>query len=175
MNGCPVVLVIEDSSELRQELRNVMTNILGLEVAEGGGVRAVVESFTAGPRPDLALVNLDGVTGAEAVESLKRAHEREGHRTAGLTSSPWMLSSKFTTPSRASTSSTVDGDGNVKGNDVTHVAWLPSGSDGRRDGTGRGWAAGRSREDHVDIVWSPPWNPTMMSEEAKLDLGYGGL
>ncbi len=74
MNGCPVVLVIEDSSELRQELRNVMTNILGLEVAEGGGVRAVVESFTAGPRPDLALVNLDGVTGAEAVESLKRAH-----------------------------------------------------------------------------------------------------
>jgi len=27
----------------------------------------------------------------------------------------------------------------------------------------------------VDIVWSPPWGPHMMSEEAKLELGYGGL
>jgi FeS assembly SUF system protein len=23
----------------------------------------------------------------------------------------------------------------------------------------------------VDIVWSPPWNPSMMSEEARLELG----
>ena len=23
----------------------------------------------------------------------------------------------------------------------------------------------------VDIVWSPPWNPSMMSEDAKLELG----
>ena len=23
----------------------------------------------------------------------------------------------------------------------------------------------------VDIVWTPPWNPSMMSEEAKLELG----
>ena len=27
----------------------------------------------------------------------------------------------------------------------------------------------------VDIVWTPPWRPEMMSEEAKLELGYGGL
>jgi metal-sulfur cluster biosynthetic enzyme len=27
----------------------------------------------------------------------------------------------------------------------------------------------------VDIVWAPPWRPEMMSEEAKLELGYGGL
>lgn len=27
----------------------------------------------------------------------------------------------------------------------------------------------------VDIVWSPPWGPEMMSEDAKLELGYGGL
>jgi len=27
----------------------------------------------------------------------------------------------------------------------------------------------------VDIVWAPPWQPEMMSEEAKLELGYGGL
>jgi len=31
------------------------------------------------------------------------------------------------------------------------------------------------KEVDVDIVWSPPWNPTMMSEEAKLELGFGGL
>ena len=27
----------------------------------------------------------------------------------------------------------------------------------------------------VDIVWAPPWRPEMMTEEAKLELGYGGL
>jgi metal-sulfur cluster biosynthetic enzyme len=27
----------------------------------------------------------------------------------------------------------------------------------------------------VDIVWTPPWGPHLMSEEAKLELGYGGL
>jgi len=27
----------------------------------------------------------------------------------------------------------------------------------------------------VDVVWTPPWRPEMMSEEAKLELGYGGL
>ena len=27
----------------------------------------------------------------------------------------------------------------------------------------------------VDIVWSPPWGPEMMSEDAKMELGYGGL
>ena len=27
----------------------------------------------------------------------------------------------------------------------------------------------------VDIVWSPPWRPDMMTEDAKLELGYGGL
>ena len=27
----------------------------------------------------------------------------------------------------------------------------------------------------VDVVWAPPWRPEMMSEEAKLELGYGGL
>src|SRR5437763_15565720 len=30
-------------------------------------------------------------------------------------------------------------------------------------------------EVEVDIVWSPPWGPQMMSEDAKLELGYGGL
>ena len=25
---------------------------------------------------------------------------------------------------------------------------------------------------HIDIVWEPQWGPQMMSEEAKLDLGY---
>ena len=25
----------------------------------------------------------------------------------------------------------------------------------------------------VDIVFDPPWNPSMMSEEAKLELGFG--
>ncbi|MBA2362454.1 MAG: metal-sulfur cluster assembly factor [Chloroflexia bacterium] len=24
----------------------------------------------------------------------------------------------------------------------------------------------------VEIVWSPAWNPTMMSEDAKMELGY---
>ena len=24
----------------------------------------------------------------------------------------------------------------------------------------------------VNIVWSPPWNPNMMSEDAKLELGF---
>lgn len=24
----------------------------------------------------------------------------------------------------------------------------------------------------VDVVWNPPWNPTMMSEAAKLQLGF---
>ena len=24
----------------------------------------------------------------------------------------------------------------------------------------------------VEIVWSPPWNPQMMSEDAKLELGF---
>src|SRR5438270_7489195 len=27
----------------------------------------------------------------------------------------------------------------------------------------------------VDIVWSPPWTPDKMTEDAKLELGYGGL
>jgi FeS assembly SUF system protein len=27
----------------------------------------------------------------------------------------------------------------------------------------------------VDVVWTPPWRPDMMSEDAKLELGYGGL
>ena len=27
----------------------------------------------------------------------------------------------------------------------------------------------------VDVVWTPPWRPEMMSEDAKLELGYGGL
>lgn len=27
----------------------------------------------------------------------------------------------------------------------------------------------------VDIVWTPPWRPEMMTEDAKLELGYGGL
>ena len=27
------------------------------------------------------------------------------------------------------------------------------------------------KEVDVDIVWSPPWNPSMMSEDAKLELG----
>ena len=30
-------------------------------------------------------------------------------------------------------------------------------------------------EVEVDIVWTPPWGPHMMSEDAKLELGYGGL
>ncbi|MHB8620068.1 MAG: metal-sulfur cluster assembly factor [Chloroflexota bacterium] len=30
-------------------------------------------------------------------------------------------------------------------------------------------------EVNVDIVWSPPWGPHLMSEEAKMDLGFGGL
>lgn len=25
---------------------------------------------------------------------------------------------------------------------------------------------------HIDVVWEPKWEPQMMSEEAKLDLGY---
>ncbi len=25
---------------------------------------------------------------------------------------------------------------------------------------------------HVDITWEPPWDPTMMSEAAKLELGF---
>jgi metal-sulfur cluster biosynthetic enzyme len=24
----------------------------------------------------------------------------------------------------------------------------------------------------VNIVWSPPWNPEMMSEDAKMELGF---
>ena len=24
----------------------------------------------------------------------------------------------------------------------------------------------------VNIVWSPPWNPDMMSEDAKMELGF---
>jgi FeS assembly SUF system protein len=24
----------------------------------------------------------------------------------------------------------------------------------------------------VDVVWEPPWNPSMMSEEARLELGF---
>src|SRR5438552_14796851 len=27
----------------------------------------------------------------------------------------------------------------------------------------------------VDVVWTPPWNPGKMSEEAKMELGFGGL
>jgi metal-sulfur cluster biosynthetic enzyme len=27
-------------------------------------------------------------------------------------------------------------------------------------------------EARVELVWSPAWNPTMMSEDAKLELGY---
>ena len=27
----------------------------------------------------------------------------------------------------------------------------------------------------VDVVWTPPWRPDMMTEDAKLELGYGGL
>jgi metal-sulfur cluster biosynthetic enzyme len=27
----------------------------------------------------------------------------------------------------------------------------------------------------VDVVWTPPWRPEMMTEDAKLELGYGGL
>ncbi len=26
----------------------------------------------------------------------------------------------------------------------------------------------------VDVVWDPPWNPSMMSEEAQLELGFMG-
>ena len=29
-------------------------------------------------------------------------------------------------------------------------------------------------EIHVDLVWDPPWKPEMMSEDAKLLLGYHG-
>lgn len=25
---------------------------------------------------------------------------------------------------------------------------------------------------HVNLVWTPPWNPSMMSEDAKLELGF---
>ncbi|UCF66397.1 MAG: SUF system Fe-S cluster assembly protein [Acidobacteriota bacterium] len=25
---------------------------------------------------------------------------------------------------------------------------------------------------HVELVWDPPWNPSLMSEEAKLELGF---
>ena len=25
---------------------------------------------------------------------------------------------------------------------------------------------------HVDVVWEPPWNPSMMSEEGKVKLGF---
>jgi len=24
----------------------------------------------------------------------------------------------------------------------------------------------------VDVVWTPPWNPSMMSEAARLELGF---
>jgi FeS assembly SUF system protein len=27
-------------------------------------------------------------------------------------------------------------------------------------------------EAHVEIVWDPPWNPSMMSEAARLELGF---
>jgi hypothetical protein len=53
MASGPVVLVIADSSELRQELRNVMPDILRLAVAEAGDLRAAVELFARGLRPTL--------------------------------------------------------------------------------------------------------------------------
>ncbi len=28
------------------------------------------------------------------------------------------------------------------------------------------------REVNVDLVWNPPWHPEMMSEDAKLELGF---
>lgn len=28
------------------------------------------------------------------------------------------------------------------------------------------------REVRVEVVWTPPWNPTMMSEAARLELGF---
>ncbi len=28
------------------------------------------------------------------------------------------------------------------------------------------------REAHVDLVWTPTWNPSMMSEAARLELGF---
>jgi len=74
MASGPVVLIIEDSSELRHELRNVMTDILRLEVAEAGDLRAAVELFAGGLRPDLALVDFDGVAGGEVAAWLQRTH-----------------------------------------------------------------------------------------------------
>ena len=74
MDSGPVVLIIENSSELRHELRNVMTDILRLEVAEAGDLRAAVELFAGGLRPDLALVDFDGVAGGEVAAWLQRTH-----------------------------------------------------------------------------------------------------
>src|SRR5690348_15008795 len=28
------------------------------------------------------------------------------------------------------------------------------------------------KEVNVELVWTPPWNPSMMSEDAKLELGF---
>lgn len=28
------------------------------------------------------------------------------------------------------------------------------------------------RDANVEVVWDPPWNPTMMSEQARKDLGW---
>ncbi|MBV9119894.1 MAG: metal-sulfur cluster assembly factor [Chloroflexi bacterium] len=38
-----------------------------------------------------------------------------------------------------------------------------------------GPVVGEDKKVDVDIVWSPPWNPSMMTEEAKMELGFGGL
>ncbi len=32
---------------------------------------------------------------------------------------------------------------------------------------------GEVTDAQVDLVWDPPWNPSMMSEEARLKLGIG--
>ncbi len=68
-----VLLVVERNADLRQKLTSVMTGILGLEVVEAPDVRAALAPFTHGRCPDLALVDLETVTSAEAIAGMKRA------------------------------------------------------------------------------------------------------
>jgi metal-sulfur cluster biosynthetic enzyme len=69
----------------------------------------------------------------------------------------------------------VDGEGNVK---VTMTLTSPGCPIGPMVGEMVQDAVGplaNVKQVEVDIVWAPPWGPHMMSEDAKLELGYGGL
>ena len=52
-----------------------------------------------------------------------------------------------------------------------HLADVPGGRDAAARGGGKARGVAGVSDVKLDLVWDPPWNPSMMSEAARLELG----